>query len=211
MAYAGRTLQSRDICYWKVRTWDADGLASDWSEPSRFEIGLLQESDWKAKWIGERTTEKTQLRMASAFRKKYAEQPNFWPVMVRQCNSPLLRKEFAIGKGVKRARVYFSGLGLSALHFNGKKVTDDVLSPMMTDYHSEVSYRVHDVTSLLKKGDNVVGIWLGNGGYSAQRSAAAGQALTAPALHRFLIGLQIEKGKAIRSVTQEGSQETLSL
>ncbi|MDP6719622.1 MAG: alpha-L-rhamnosidase N-terminal domain-containing protein, partial [Pirellulaceae bacterium] len=81
--------------------------------------------------------------------------------------SPLLRKEFAVTKGLRRARVRFSGLGWSELYINGKKVSDDVLSPNLTDYSKEVSYRTYDVTSYLKSGANAVGIMLGNGWYSA--------------------------------------------
>ena len=81
--------------------------------------------------------------------------------------SPLLRKEFALTKGVRRARVRFSGLGWSELYINGKKVSDDVLSPGLTDYSKEVLYRTYDVTSFLKPGENAIGIMLGNGWYSA--------------------------------------------
>jgi alpha-L-rhamnosidase len=81
--------------------------------------------------------------------------------------SPLLRKEFALTGGVRRARVRLSGLGWSELYINGRKVSDDVLSPGLTDYSKEVLYRTYDVTSFLKPGANAVGIMLGNGWYSA--------------------------------------------
>ena len=81
--------------------------------------------------------------------------------------SPLLRKEFAVTKKVRRARVRFSGLGWSELYINGKKVSDDVLSPSLTDYSKEVLYRTYDVASFLKPGANAVGMMLGNGWYSA--------------------------------------------
>jgi len=81
--------------------------------------------------------------------------------------SPLLRKEFALTKGVRRARVRLSGLGWSELYINGRKVSDDVLSPGLTDYSKEVLYRTYDVTSFLKPGANAIGIMLGNGWYSA--------------------------------------------
>jgi alpha-L-rhamnosidase len=81
--------------------------------------------------------------------------------------SPLLRKEFAVTKNIERASVRFSGLGWSELYINGKKVSDDVLSPTLTDYSQEVMYRTYDVTSFLKPGANAVGIMLGNGWYSA--------------------------------------------
>ena len=53
--YNGKPLQSRQVFYWKVRAWDSKGRVSDWSKPSGFEIALLQESDWHAKWIGLQT------------------------------------------------------------------------------------------------------------------------------------------------------------
>jgi len=81
--------------------------------------------------------------------------------------SPLLRKEFSVTKGVRRARVRLSGLGWSELYINGKKVSDDVLSPTLTDYSQEVMYRTYDLTSFLKPGANAIGIMLGNGWYSA--------------------------------------------
>jgi alpha-L-rhamnosidase len=85
----------------------------------------------------------------------------------KKAPSPLLRKEFAVSKKVRSARVYMSGLGWGELYINGKKVSDDVLSPGLTDYYKEVLYRTYDVTSFLKPGANAVGMMLGNGWYSA--------------------------------------------
>lgn len=39
--------------------------------------------------------------------------------MVIDGSSPLLRKEFYIGKPIKSARVYICGLGFYELHING--------------------------------------------------------------------------------------------
>ena len=81
----------------------------------------------------------------------------------------LLRKEFVVDKKVRRATVYFSGLGLSELYLNGAKVGDDVLSPGLTDYDKHVLYVTHDVTAQLAQGNNAIGIMLGNGRYYAPR------------------------------------------
>jgi alpha-L-rhamnosidase len=89
--YGGRALKSGEMCWWKVRCWDKDGNAGQYSDGTSFEMGLLRESDWQGKWIG----------------------------AVKGISSPLLRKEFAITKKVKRARVYVSGLGWSELYING--------------------------------------------------------------------------------------------
>jgi alpha-L-rhamnosidase len=105
-------------------------------------MGLLEPDAWKAKWIG----------MGGPDAKR---------------GSPLLRKEVEITGNVKRARVYVSGLGWSELYINGKKVSDDVLSPGLTDYLQEIQYCTYDVTTLLKQGSNAICMMLGNGWFSA--------------------------------------------
>ncbi|WP_371800049.1 glycoside hydrolase family 78 protein [Streptomyces sp. NBC_01707] len=50
--YAGPALSSRTRYYWSVRVWDAGGRASAWSEPSWWETGLSERSDWSAQWVG---------------------------------------------------------------------------------------------------------------------------------------------------------------
>jgi len=318
VVYKGKTLASRESCWWKVRVWDKAGAPSPWSKPATFEMGLLKKADWKGQWIGvappsppgehlddekpgrgnvalaakpstsfvsghetldaindgfkpahsndkrygaygnwprkgtqwdqyewskpvnvdsidvywfddnrgvrlpkasrllywdghafvpvkspvglgvegdkynttsfeEITTSKLKLEFDARttastgileFRVYDAgESPEFPPVVKVNrffamaasagAPSPLLRKEFTVTKGVRQARVRFSGLGWSELYINGKKVSDDVLSPGLTDYSQEVLYRTYDVTSYLKPGSNAIGIMLGNGWYSA--------------------------------------------
>ena len=52
IAYAGKTLASREECFWKVRVWDAVGKVSAWSNPALWTMGILATNDWHAKWIG---------------------------------------------------------------------------------------------------------------------------------------------------------------
>jgi len=53
VAYGGKPLRSRTHCWWKVRVWDQDGSACDWSPASRWSMGLLTPEAWRnAKWIG---------------------------------------------------------------------------------------------------------------------------------------------------------------
>ena len=49
--YAGKPLESRAQCFWKVRVWDKDGKMSE-SKPAWWTMGLLRAEDWNAKWIG---------------------------------------------------------------------------------------------------------------------------------------------------------------
>lgn len=56
VAYRGGPLRSEQTYFWRVRAWDERGTAGAWSEPARWETGLLNgERDWAgARWIGGR-------------------------------------------------------------------------------------------------------------------------------------------------------------
>jgi alpha-L-rhamnosidase len=52
VSYGGKLLRSHAVCACKVQVWDQAGIASDWSPPARWSMGLLDPSDWTARWIG---------------------------------------------------------------------------------------------------------------------------------------------------------------
>ncbi len=81
---------------------------------------------------------------------------------------PLLRREFQLAGGVKRATLFASALGLYELHLNGERVGDQVLAPEWTRYDTRVQYQAYDVTSLLKPGANALGALLGDGWYAGR-------------------------------------------
>src|SRR5580692_720043 len=49
--YGGPAVASGKIYFWQVRVADNHGHTSDWSKAARWEMGLLEARDWKAKWI----------------------------------------------------------------------------------------------------------------------------------------------------------------
>jgi hypothetical protein len=75
------------------------------------------------------------------------------------------RKEFEVAGAVKKAKAFVSGLGQFIFSMNGKKAGDHVMDPGWTNYDKIVQYIVFDITNLLKKGKNAVGIEVGNGWY----------------------------------------------
>ena len=77
----------------------------------------------------------------------------------------LLRREFKVGKPVRRAILYASALGCYEFRLNGARVGDDPLAPSWTIYSKRVLYQTHDVTFLLKSGANVLGAMLADGWY----------------------------------------------
>jgi alpha-L-rhamnosidase len=147
--YEGKPLNSATRYYWKVRIWDRKGRPSPYSEISWFETALLDASDWKAEWIGDgKPVPQTEPEM-------YMDTPN-----------PLLRKEFNINKEIQSARLYITGLGYYEAYLNGEKVGDHMLDPGWTNYSKRIQYVTYDVTQMLRKGVNAIGVILGNGWYN---------------------------------------------
>lgn len=144
--YDGKALQSFTKYYWRVKVYNGSGNISEWSEIAWFETAMLSPSDWTAQWISDGSIK------PATDEEYYKENP-----------MPLFRKTFSIIKKIASARLYISGLGYYESYFNGQKTGDHVLDPGFTTYAKQTLYVVHDITNLLKKGNNVVGIQLGNG------------------------------------------------
>ncbi len=80
---------------------------------------------------------------------------------------PYFRKTFPIAKPIRRAVLYATALGVYELSLNGKRVSNDILSPGWTDFRKRVHYLAYDVTPLVKSGPNVLGAILGDGWYAS--------------------------------------------
>lgn len=179
--YAGKPLRSGQRCYWKVRVWDRDGKRSRYSAPAHWEMGLLSPQDWHGRWIG-RTTEQ-----------------EYQP-------APLFRRTFPVNSRVRQARVYLCGLGYHELSLNGQKVGDHALDPGYTRFDRRVLYVTHDVTPLLREGENAIGVMLGTGWFNVH-TQAVWQFHKAPwrAAPRLILELRIEyaDGREDRVVSDE--------
>jgi alpha-L-rhamnosidase len=149
IAYRGEPLTSGLACFWKVRVWDAQGEPSRWSEPARWEMGLLDPEDWTGHWIGD----------GRQYRGKDED-------FCGEDPAPLLRRSFSITRDVARARLFISGLGYYEASLNGRRVGDSVLDPGWTAFDKRVFYSTYDVTGLFRPGENVLGVTLGNGWYN---------------------------------------------
>jgi alpha-L-rhamnosidase len=149
VTYAGQPLSSREKVFWKVRIWDCGSEPSAFSHTATFETALLAQTDWRAEWI------------ENPHHSRVAE-----PEAYEDHPAPLFRKQFKLDKNIKSARAYVSGLGYFELRLNGERVGNDVLNPGWTSYAKRVLYSTYDVTAQLKRGENAVGIMLGNGWFN---------------------------------------------
>ena len=104
--YSGVRLNSRMRCHWKVRVWDTFGLMSAWSVPALWTMGLLEPAEWQAQWIGMEERLLPKPPPSDAFDPKADDIP-------RLLSTPrYLRREFAVGRQIRRATVYATALGL---------------------------------------------------------------------------------------------------
>lgn len=142
VSYKGKPLQSGKKYYWKVRVWDNQGKASPWRETAYWQMGLLDSNEWKAKWIESDLDKEGAMRPAIHF-----------------------RKEFQSTKKIASATAYITAHGMYEARINGKRVGDYYLTPGWTSYNKRLQYQTYDVTNLLNRGDNAVGVTVANGWY----------------------------------------------
>ena len=151
--YAGKTLQSRDKAYWKVVTTvtTKGKKAKVESEVKSFEISLLNQDDWQAKWIGHEFEDDVlvgKTRLAARY----------------------LRKDFALKNDIKEAWLYVCGMGVYSAYLNGSEVApEELLKPTLSWYSKRVYFNTYDVTEMLNSGDNAIGIILEGGRYTSIR------------------------------------------
>ncbi len=138
--FNGKPLISSKTYYWKVKIWDQSGKETTWSKPASFITGLIKNEDFKGEWI------------TSNKEKKQA--------------APLFRKSFTLSALPQNAIIHIAGLGYYELYVNGKKVGDHVLDPGQTNYEDYSFYVTYNIASMLKKGENVIGVMLGDGFYN---------------------------------------------
>ncbi|MBX3433427.1 MAG: family 78 glycoside hydrolase catalytic domain [Pirellulales bacterium] len=139
--YAGAELSSSQRVHWKVQSWDARGQASAWSQPAAWTMGIVDPADWRAVWI----------------------------VAPWSSEALLVRKEFLVRPGLRRATAHLTGLGHFEFFLNGRRGSANLLSPGWTKYDRTCLYETHDVTNLLQPGANAIGMALGDGMYHSER------------------------------------------
>lgn len=147
VVYQGdKELEAHKKYYWQVTVWDFWNNKASTSEIQTFETAKIKPSDWKAKWITD------------------SHDKEFEP-------APLFRKEFRVPSKIVSARAYVSGTGYYEMFINGKRVGENFLDPGYTHFDKRILYVTHDITSLVRKGDNTVAAVLGNGFYNCQSKA----------------------------------------
>lgn len=167
-ALFGAATKSRQRVTWKVRLWDENDDAGDWSREAFFEMGLLDSHQFVAAWINpELTCDPAVHQPASYLRTSFsvdpcAEEEAELHTEADTTAEPEAGRENSSGK---QARLYITCHGLYEAYINGQRVGNFVLAPGTDTYDKLLAYQTYDVTDLVKSGKNEVQVILGDGWY----------------------------------------------
>jgi len=161
--YSGKALTSHISCYWKVMAWDKANVASSWSEPAMWSMGLLDADEFQARWIGYDT------RQSEVFMSNKTPSDNvldgcswvWFPESNPQISAPVgtryFRRTFEIPNHLemKQARLLLTADDNTLIYINGKK---------FAKFKNWFSVRTFDVTDELATGINALAIAVKNVG-----------------------------------------------
>lgn len=142
--YGGEPVVSDEQYWWRVNVRDGHGAESGWSDASFWTSGLMSREDWNgAEWIGCGLL--------------------YDPSDAQECNipDPWFRKKINLAGAPRKAFLHIASVGYNEVYVNGRKVSDDILSPVVSDHTVRARYVTYDIAPLLKKGENTVAVWLG--------------------------------------------------
>lgn len=135
-------MESRQQVFWKVRLWDETDTEGEWSKDAHFEMGIIDKSQFVAKWINPELTCDPQEHKPASY----------------------LKSSFSVAK-MGKARLYIACHGLYEASINGTRVGNFVLAPGTYSYDKKLAYQVYDVTEIVREGENEVQVILGDGWY----------------------------------------------
>ena len=137
-----KELQSKQRVSWRVRLWDEAGCEDEWSVPAVFETGIIDKTLFRAEWINPELVCDPDVHKPASY----------------------LKKRFQATRGTM-ARLYITCHGLYEAYINGKRVGEFVLAPGCYNYDRKVAYQTYDVTDLIRDGENLAEVILGDGWY----------------------------------------------
>ena len=145
ITYQGKALVSRQVCHVLCVAESISGETD--RHYATFEMGLMLHSDFKGRWVS----------IPSNF----------------NGSTLYFRKNIAAtSKKIVRARAYICGVGYHEFYLNGKKISDRVLNPGVTEYSKTLLYDVYDITNELEEENNVVGVEVGYGWFGSRKMLA---------------------------------------
>ena len=179
VTYGGPPLEPRRRYWWTVCIRDRGGRAAPCAAPSWWETGMMG-GPWVATWIAASSAPLDTIAPATTD-----------TAVSAAGRVPLLRRAVRLSAVPVRARVYATALGSYRLTVNGAPAGPGVLVPDWTDYRYRLTYQTYDVTRLLRRGGNAVGVVLGAGWYAGRMGYSSKRYAYGPPPVRLLLELHL--------------------
>lgn len=198
--WPSKPLRSRETAGVRVKaagTGDGAESATEWTAPQRVEAGLLQRSDWKAKFI-------------TSAQQTPKDKPHR-PILFRSPLFQLDAKDKLPGGEKPRARLYITALGVYEAHINGTRIGDLQMTPGWTSYNHRLPYQVFDVTDHLDwASQNVLAVEVAEGWYAGRLTWVEGVRNVYGSQLGVLAQLEVQRpdGGVVREVISDESWST---
>ncbi len=152
--YGGPALTPSKRYFWRVLVWGRDGKPYPPSDVSWWETGLLQQENWKAKWIGYEEPELKHIRESGAqwITNSDTEAPKAADKAAHD-----FRFNFAVAMPVRRASLYVTGQDSASAWINGKQVLEAESLPPWKQMPWK-TYTIRDISEDVKSGWNVLAV-----------------------------------------------------
>jgi alpha-L-rhamnosidase len=180
--YQGKPLVTGRRVWWKVRSFDSDGMPGPWSEAAVFEAGPLSPADWQGRWISSGLVGS---RLTGV------------PV-------PLFGRTFTLQQTVRQARLYVATRGQIAIQINDEPLDPGVLAPNWVDFDQRAEYLTWDVTGQLVNGRNGIAVLLADGWFAGDPGTGFRQQYGDRPEFVMQLNVTLTDGQHVQLVTDSG-------
>ncbi len=185
LRYAGPVLVPYKRYYWRVKAWDRDGKLYPPSDAAWWETGMLDQSNWQAKWISYEDDEHHSVRAANAEWITTPASSAATPSDSKDAHF-YFRFRFDFPASARTAKLHITGQDTEAIWINGAQKSQLQPWPAWNNLPWR-TYSVYDITSAVHSGSNTVAAEVLH--YKASP--------TAPALFSATIYVQLADGKSV--------------
>ncbi len=167
MVYAGQPLTSDEQCYWQVRAWDNNNNVSAWSATAEWTMGLLNQTNWTAQWIGRDDAPVYNSNGTTFTQANWIWYPEGNPAVSAPVATRWFRKTFTVSAGtsVTNAIATMTADNSFTLYVNGQAA--------LSGTNWSQIYQT-DISSLLVAGTNVLAVAATNTGTSPNAAGLIG-------------------------------------
>src|SRR5712671_400506 len=167
--YRGPALTPSKRYFWRVLVWGRDGKPYPPSDVSWWETGLIQQENWKAKWIGYEEPELKHIRESGAqwITNSDTEAPKAADKAAHD-----FRFNFEVANSLRRAALYVTGQDSASAWINVKQVLAAEPLPPWKQMPWK-TYAIRDISKDVKSGANILSVEVIR--YSDRRAANSSQ------------------------------------